>query len=182
MEAISFSAQPQSLPMTSEQAIAFVEFMPDLRNFVTHYRFALNDVEDIVQEIAARVWEGGGKFQSPVTLLTYTMGVAKNVVREHRRGAARATALDLHAYSLARRPDGISGVAGGGVADAASVGRAVAMLSAKLGDAVEFYYFRRMSTAEASAAAGCTPAAFRRRLVLGRERLHSLLTRPEKDF
>ena len=60
--------------------------------------------------------------------------------------------------------------------DVEALRRALPRLPVKFHEALELFYFQAMPTAQAAAAAGCTPVAFRRRLTRARKTLHTLLT------
>jgi DNA-directed RNA polymerase specialized sigma24 family protein len=103
--------------------------------------------------------------------------VAKNVIRERRREAARAAGIDQHAY-LFVRPQVVAfeDDASPDEADAVALRRSVSLLPMKLCISVELFYFQGMPVGEAAVVAGCSPVAFRRRLVRARKCLQSLLS------
>lgn len=151
--------------------------LSDIRQFISHFHLQASDAEDVLQEVARRVWQGSGGFAGDSTRKTYLLGVAKNVLRERRRDEARAAKVDAYSYLLLRPQATIAEDDSGLVeSDLTAVRRAVSILPLKLRVAVELFYFRRLPCARAAATAGCSPAAFRRRLARARQCLQTLLT------
>jgi RNA polymerase sigma factor (sigma-70 family) len=107
--------------------------------------------------------------------------MAKNILRERRRDAARTAGIDRHAQCLVRSHAAVTADAAApgtaAEADVEALRRALPRLPTKFRVALELYYLQEMPTAQAAAAAGCTPVAFRRRLTRARRSLRTLLTK-----
>jgi RNA polymerase sigma-70 factor (ECF subfamily) len=157
----------------------FLAYLPDLERFISHFHLPAPDAEDVLQEVARRAWQAPDRFAGDSTPRTYLLAVAKNVIRERRREAARAAAIDGHTYLLVR-PQLIATAeeddAASAEANTVELRRGVSMLPPKLRVAVELFYFRRLHAAQAAAIAGCSPAALRARLTRARQCLHTLLS------
>ncbi len=132
-------------------------------------------VEDLVQEVFARVWEGRTSFESRSSARTYVLGVALNVVRQYRQedraGLVALERLDLPdtrtgrcEHELERRE--ILGF----------LGRARLALTEAQSTAITLVYDQQMTRQEAADALGCTEKALTRRLEKARRKLRAGLT------
>ncbi|HYB29806.1 MAG TPA: sigma-70 family RNA polymerase sigma factor [Solirubrobacteraceae bacterium] len=130
-------------------------------------------VDDVVGETFRVAWRRLDRV--PVEELPWLLGVARNVLATHRRGAIRRRALALRVGSVAA-PTATGSEASGGV-DAIDdrLLAALAKLSAKDREALTLIAWDGLEPHEAALVLGESPGRFRVRLHRARRRLRRLL-------
>jgi RNA polymerase sigma factor (sigma-70 family) len=130
-------------------------------------------VDDVVGETFLVAWRRLGRV--PVQELPWLLGVARNVLATHRRGAIRRRALALRLGSVAASTTSASEIPGGvdGVDDRLLA--ALAKLSAKDREALTLIAWDGLEPHEAAVVMGESSGTFRVRLHRARRRLSRLL-------
>jgi RNA polymerase sigma-70 factor (ECF subfamily) len=136
--------------------------------------------EDVAQEVFLRVWEGLQAYKGESSAETYLLGLARNVLGEHRRQQQSYMAVlkDL-ANVLRQSPDSGKGV--DAVELARYVRQARAQLSGSHRQAIEWVVVQGLPVAEAARQAGCTVEAFCQRLARAKCRMSQLLAQLQKS-
>jgi RNA polymerase sigma-70 factor (ECF subfamily) len=126
------------------------------------------DCEDLTQQVFLEVWRNPGRFRGDSGVLHFLVRIAANLLRSHRRGAARRTRREADA-ARAGQDDCQAGLRH--VETAETVRSALASLPVDQRQAVDLVYLHGCTISEASAIIGCSPAAMKKRLYRGKRRL-----------
>ena len=150
------------------------------------YRFALahglrrHDAAEATQEALLRAYQARGRWKSGSRVLPWLLGIAMNVVREHRRKSGREpTGLDLDVLMPAQEADQADRV----VLDEslARMAEAVAKLPPRQREAVTCRYLRQMSVAETAEAMGCAQGTVKAAVAAGLAKLRLALRESHDD-
>ena len=139
-------------------------------------RVAVPDRLDLIQDTFMRLSLSIGNFRAVCRLRTYLLGIARNVLFEHRRGTKCHVALDsspgdetnLRQSSYVRRRE-----------QYARLLWALAELPERSRNVLEYYYWSGMASREIAEMLGQPPSSIRRQLYHGRERLRELVALSE---
>jgi RNA polymerase sigma-70 factor, ECF subfamily len=152
----------------------YYRMVPVIRGFLLSRRWCRLPIEDVVQEVFCRVWQYPRRFIGQSSAETYLLGMVLNVCRE-----------------VSRDSSGIVSLAHGGVDNivlaseaaessdskdfAPMLKNARATLSHNQEVAIGLVYDDGMAPRDAARVLGCTEKALRRRLEVGRDKLHEFL-------
>jgi RNA polymerase sigma factor (sigma-70 family) len=126
-----------------------------------------SDVADLSAEVFATLWRRADALSSDVDLRSWLVGVARNVLANHRRGTNRRARLALRVAAEPQRdvwtaPDGEL---------PSRLGRALQLLPSKDREALLLVLWDELSHEEAAKALGCSRNALDVRLHRARRRL-----------
>lgn len=169
--------------MAAADAAAFEELYRKYILFVIAYVMRSKGssamVEDLVQEVFARLWQNRRQFRGESRPKAYILGIAKNVMADRQKRLAKQNAA-----VLPQVPKPVSTQQEGPYAEDSQINRveirefvenAILKLSAKEREAIRACYFEGLSSHEAMAKrASCALEAFRGRLRRAEKRLRQL--------
>ncbi|MCC7147511.1 MAG: RNA polymerase sigma factor [Phycisphaeraceae bacterium] len=131
--------------------------------------------DDLAQEAFLRAWSRPDGFAGQSSPQTYLIGIAHNLVREHRRRfGAEARAMQRFSTLPTPPPRDPAGEVGQ-AEDLSRLRYCLPRLSPRQRQAVELVCIQGQSVAEAARALGCSLKAVRRRLEVARARLRGQL-------
>ncbi|MHC4500192.1 MAG: RNA polymerase sigma factor [Planctomycetota bacterium] len=179
------TANPRPFPAASGDAIAFDRLHEKYLPIVTAYLLSLDrcctSLEDLVQEVFARLWQNRNLFSGASTVNHYLYGIVRNVLSEERKRLSRQVSAEHSRLQKqpSDRPVGLSepdlGVSRAEIEEAVEI--AIARLTPKDRHAVRLFYFERLTSLGTMATrANCSTEAFRSRLRRARGRLRRLLS------
>jgi len=167
-------------------ARAFEELYASLRPSVEGFlasmpgRLPAHEREDLVQETFVRTWLNLSSYRGEASATSFILGIARNVTLERLRTRilerAKLAAWRRGMAQSLQRADG-AGAQEDDLEVAQAIRSGIARLSRKQRQAMELVFDTGLSISQASAAAGCSLKAFRRRLDLARGALRDALRR-----
>lgn len=160
------------------------DFLPAVTSYLKRRNGNDDMLEDLVQEVFARLWENHRQFRGRSSLRGYLYGIAKHVLSEQRKRLSRQKAarqdglrrhLPVDLYDSATPDCEISSLE---IKNA--VRQAISKLTSKQSQAIRLAYFGALSSQRAMAeSASCSVEAFRGRLRKAHRCLNELLNEIE---
>lgn len=136
------------------------------------------EAEELVQEAVVRAWEGLARLEDPARFGAWFAGIVRRCAARRARSIARSRRAAIAWSETARRRETPTGE------ERMERAEALRQLQARIEELPEtlrvplvLYYFEDRSAARAADRLGLTPAAFRKRLQLARDRLRDALER-----
>ncbi len=155
------------------------KYRPIVRNFLARLKCPTDVLDDLTEEVFARVWEHRRRFRGDSTIKTYLCGIARNVLADELKrlpkqiATSRARSLECRL----KRSNGLSEPeANVHIAEITeAMEQAMFQLTAEQRQAVELVHRKGISLQEAAQHAGCLIRAFESRLCRAYRRLRQLL-------
>jgi RNA polymerase sigma-70 factor (ECF subfamily) len=144
----------------------FQAHYPELRRFALRRIENRAGAEDVLAETFAVAWRR--REQMPDRALPWLFGICHKVIANHRRASNRRLRL-LH--RLAATPTALGRDPAEILAERSEIAAALARLSEPQREVLRLVAWEGLSAADAAAALGCSPAAFRVRLHRARSEL-----------
>jgi len=158
----------------------YEKYCPLIVSYLTRHNSRSDPLEDLVQEVFARLWRNRKKFRGHSAVRRYVLGIARNVLSDHKKHSSRRSSVGwkrmrarIRSYAdVSSRPDSDTYLTElkGGLAEA------ISELTSKQRQAINLYHFTNLSSQEAMAnRASCSVDAFRSRLRAAHRHLHRSL-------
>jgi RNA polymerase sigma-70 factor (ECF subfamily) len=138
-------------------------------------------VDDLTQEVFLRAWKRREHFRAQSSVMTYLIGIARNVLNEDNATYRRKASSQITPSHMRSSPpsDGTIGssveIEGQEIAE--TIRRTLVQLSPKQRQALEMVYIDELSITEAAKEANCPFETLRSRLRLGKKALRCALKR-----
>jgi RNA polymerase sigma-70 factor (ECF subfamily) len=158
-------------------AHAFAELYKKYAPIITAYVISLKgrrtSLEDIVQEVFARLWQNGKQFRKDSTVKNYLYGIVRNVLADESKRMFKKELVELDAlleplYGASEPDPGLGQVEIEDVME-----QAISKLTESQKEAIRLFYYQGMTSVEVAAKkANCSAEAFRSRLRRAHRRLY----------
>jgi len=167
---------------TDAFAQLYRKYQPMVADFLISRSTPDDPRADLTQEVFHRAWKGANRFRGESTIKTYLFAIAIRVLQEYRFRPRSFAPVEIVETAQAC-PYGWRSCPATTEAEVQACRRElerkvadrVASLPAGLRRAIELTVYRRLEVPQAAQAAGCSPAAFRKRLGRAIKRLRSSL-------
>lgn len=157
----------------------YLKYFPIVTSFVKSLDGNINSSEDLAQKVFTRMWEKRIRFKAHSSVKTYLFAVARNVFSEYlRREDKETTARNLCFLKQDTRFSNHSRIRNKSYETEIieKVNKALAHLTPKQFQAVEYLYYMNLPSDKAGKLANCTEKAFEKRLSRAHKRLRQVLS------
>ena len=161
-------------------ATLYLKYAPQVKSYIDSYVNSITDTEDLVQEVFLQICLGKGHFDSSKGVEPYIFGIAKNMIRKHLREKEKSPkTVPIDAinglsprYHIHGSTDPRTGIS---IQQFKKIIEVMEnKLSPKVCEAVRLRFVECISPKEAAKKAGCSIAAFYKRLERALKILHKI--------